>query len=86
MFNILETGCSFCFHFSASYKDDICEKILAMYENGLQWVFFWYLELGKCGFYCDACPTYLNGNCKGCIEEHTEGDFFLVIVLQKRGS
>lgn len=27
MFNIPETGCSFCFQFSASYKGDICENV-----------------------------------------------------------
>ena len=32
--------------------------------------------LGKCGFYCGACPTYNDNNCKGCIEEHREGDCF----------
>lgn len=32
--------------------------------------------LGKCGFYCGACPTYLAENCKGCTEEHTKGDCF----------
>ena len=30
--------------------------------------------IGKCGFYCGACPTYLAGNCSGCVKEHTEGD------------
>ncbi|MBQ7918531.1 MAG: DUF3795 domain-containing protein [Lachnospiraceae bacterium] len=30
--------------------------------------------LGKCGFYCGACPTYVKGNCKGCMDEHVEGD------------
>ena len=32
--------------------------------------------LGKCGFYCGACPTYIEKNCKGCIEEHVEGDCY----------
>ena len=32
--------------------------------------------LGKCGFYCGACPTYINGGCRGCEEEHTTGDCF----------
>ena len=32
--------------------------------------------LGKCGFYCGACPTYIAGNCKGCTQEHTKGDCF----------
>lgn len=26
--------------------------------------------LGKCGFYCGACPTYIKGGCSGCEEEH----------------
>ena len=29
--------------------------------------------LGKCGFYCGTCPTYINENCNGCIEEHMGG-------------
>lgn len=32
--------------------------------------------IAKCGYYCGACPTYLNGNCSGCYEEHSEGDCF----------
>ena len=32
--------------------------------------------VGKCGFYCKACPTYNENNCKGCMEEHTVGDCF----------
>jgi len=32
--------------------------------------------LGKCGFYCGSCPTFRMGNCRGCIDEHTEGDCF----------
>ena len=32
--------------------------------------------LGKCGFYCGACPTYIKGNCKGCMAEHSDGDCF----------
>ena len=30
--------------------------------------------LGKCGFYCGCCPTYIKGGCKGCVDEHSEGD------------
>ena len=26
--------------------------------------------LGKCGFYCGCCPTYIKCNCKGCMDEH----------------
>lgn len=32
--------------------------------------------LGKCGFYCGACPTYIKDGCRGCEEEHTTGDCF----------
>lgn len=32
--------------------------------------------LGKCGFYCGACPTYLQGNCRGCVEAHETGDCY----------
>ena len=32
--------------------------------------------LGKCGFYCGACPTYIKGGCRGCEDEHTTGDCF----------
>lgn len=31
---------------------------------------------GKCGFYCAACPTYRGGGCRGCLDEHAEGDCF----------
>lgn len=32
--------------------------------------------LGKCGFYCGCCPTYIGGGCAGCMEEHISGDCF----------
>ncbi|MDE5714719.1 MAG: DUF3795 domain-containing protein [Anaeroplasmataceae bacterium] len=32
--------------------------------------------LGKCGFYCGSCPTYLKDGCKGCLGEHEKGDCF----------
>lgn len=32
--------------------------------------------IGKCGFYCGACPTYIAGNCGGCMPEHGEGDCY----------
>ena len=32
--------------------------------------------LGKCGFYCGACPTYIKGDCCGCLAEHSEGDCY----------
>ena len=32
--------------------------------------------LGKCGFYCGACPTWLDGTCLGCADGQKEGDCF----------
>ena len=32
--------------------------------------------LGKCGFYCGSCPTYIQGNCAGCVKEHEPGDCY----------
>lgn len=32
--------------------------------------------LGKCGFYCGCCPTYIKGGCRGCMEEHQKGDCY----------
>lgn len=32
--------------------------------------------LAKCGFYCGSCPTFLRSKCRGCMEEHSEGDCF----------
>ena len=32
--------------------------------------------LGKCGFYCGACPTYRRGGCAGCLAEHSPGDCY----------
>ena len=32
--------------------------------------------LGKCGFYCGACPTWLDGICFGCTDGQGEGDCF----------
>lgn len=39
--------------------------------------------LGKCGFYCGACPTYIKGGCRGCEEEHTPGDCFTLDCVEK---
>ena len=32
--------------------------------------------LGKCGFYCGYCPTYIKDGCSGCVEAHEAGDCF----------
>ena len=41
--------------------------------------------LGKCGFYCGACPTYLSEKCKGCTEEHEKGDCFSHVCVIEKG-
>ena len=41
--------------------------------------------LGKCGFYCGACPTYLKGGCRGCEEAHATGDCFTRDCVKGRG-
>ena len=41
--------------------------------------------LGKCGFYCGCCPTYIKGGCKGCVDEHTEGDCYTRDCVLKQG-
>lgn len=32
--------------------------------------------MGKCGFYCGVCPSYIKKQCTGCISAHKEGDCF----------
>jgi len=32
--------------------------------------------LGKCGFLCSSCPSWLQQQCAGCIKAHTEGDCY----------
>ena len=32
--------------------------------------------LGKCGFYCGSCPTYLQDRCSSCLQAHGPGDCF----------
>lgn len=41
--------------------------------------------LGSCGFYCGACPTFLQGRCKGCRAGQAEGDCFTRDCVQKKG-
>ena len=41
--------------------------------------------LGKCGFYCGSCPTYINGGCLGCVDEHKTGDCFTRDYVIKQG-
>lgn len=32
--------------------------------------------IGKCGFYCGSCPTYIAQKCEGCIAQHKKGDCY----------
>lgn len=41
--------------------------------------------LGKCGFYCGCCPTYIKGGCKGCVDEHSKGDCYTRDCVLKQG-
>lgn len=41
--------------------------------------------LGKCGFYCGSCPTFLGGGCLGCGKEHQQGDCFTRDCVMGRG-
>jgi len=41
--------------------------------------------LGLCGFYCGSCPTYLEGDCEGCIAKHQPGDCFTHTCVQEKG-
>ena len=41
--------------------------------------------LGKCGFYCGACPTWLDGTCRGCADGQEEGDCFTRDCVIRKG-
>lgn len=43
------------------------------------------LLIGKCGFYCGSCPTYVSGECAGCMEAHEAGDCYTRDCVLKRG-
>lgn len=32
--------------------------------------------LGKCGYYCGQCPSYLAGKCKGCTKGNVGGECY----------
>ncbi|MBQ2882127.1 MAG: DUF3795 domain-containing protein [Clostridia bacterium] len=42
-------------------------------------------SIGKCGFYCGSCPTYINKKCLGCLEEHQDGDCYTRDCVIKKG-
>ena len=35
--------------------------------------------------YCGCCPTYIKGGCKGCVDEHSEGDCYTRDCVLKQG-
>lgn len=41
--------------------------------------------LGKCGFYCGCCPTYIKGDCSGCVDAHERGDCFTRDCVLEKG-
>lgn len=41
--------------------------------------------MGRCGFYCGVCPTYVSGSCPGCEAAHGQGDCFTRDCAEKRG-
>mgnify|MGYP003563218347 CR=1 FL=1 len=41
--------------------------------------------LGKCGFYCGACPSFIKGNCSSCFLEHKKGDCFSRDCVLEKG-
>lgn len=40
--------------------------------------------IGKCGFYCGSCPTYINKICSGCRTAHMEGDCYTFDCVDKQ--
>ena len=40
--------------------------------------------IGKCGFYCGSCPTYIKGECDGCRKSHNIGDCFTFDCVDKK--
>ena len=41
--------------------------------------------IGKCGYYCGSCPTYISGDCKGCRAAHTSGDCYTFDCVDREG-
>ena len=41
--------------------------------------------LGKCGYYCGQCPSFLAGNCAGCIDGNGKGVCFARDCVLERG-
>ena len=41
--------------------------------------------IGKCGFCCACCPTYIRGGCQGCMEEHVAGDCYTRDCVLEKG-
>ena len=41
--------------------------------------------IGKCGFFCGSCPTYISGKCLGCRSAHNKGDCFTFDCVDQKG-
>ena len=41
--------------------------------------------LGKCGFYCGQCQSFLTGQCIGCLNENQEGMCYTRDCTMKKG-
>ena len=43
------------------------------------------VPMGRCGFFCGACPDRQAGTCPGCREAHSPGDCFIWDCTRRRG-
>ena len=41
--------------------------------------------LGKCGYCCGQCPSYISGKCKGCIKGNDDGVCYSRDCVIKKG-
>ena len=41
--------------------------------------------LGKCGYYCGYCPTFIQGKCAGCVDGNQAGVCYSRDCVLKKG-
>ena len=41
--------------------------------------------LGKCGYYCGQCPSFLAGKCAGCVDGNEDGVCFARDCVMEKG-
>ena len=41
--------------------------------------------MGRCGFYCGCCPSYVNQECEGCIPAHKGGECYSRDCVEHKG-